>query len=169
MINRLFKDTADASTKTLLKREYQKKSRDNARTPMQWDESPNAGFTTADKPWMRVNDNYKQINAAAQVNDPRSVYHTWRNVLEQRKAYTDIFVYGDFELVDEVNDKVFAYKRRAGNGDTALVVCNFSVDDVTWTHGDKVREILASPAGKRVEDVKGQIRLGPCEAVALLL
>ncbi|OAQ81577.1 maltase [Purpureocillium lilacinum] len=168
----LYKDTADEETKTQLKAEYQKKSRDNARTPMQWDASPHGGFTTAGAtPWMRVNDNYKTVNAASQTSDPRSVYHTWRRVLEQRKAHKDVFVYGDFALVDEASDKVFAYERRAtANGDAALIVCNFSDGNEAWKWEGKAREVLVSSAGKEVKDVNGgEIRLGPWEAVALLL
>ncbi|POR36682.1 Alpha-glucosidase [Tolypocladium paradoxum] len=168
----LYKDAADEDTKAKLKAEYQRKSRDNARTPMQWDASPHAGFTTASggAPWMRVNDNYAQVNAAAQTPDPRSVYHTWRRVLEQRSARKDVFVYGDFELLDEQNDKVFAYQRKAGSGEAALVVCNFSGESVAWPWDGKAREVLVGPAGKTVEDVNGgEVRLGPCEAVALLL
>lgn len=137
---------------------------------MQWDDSPQAGFTTGSAPWMRVNDNYKQINAVSQVKDPESVYHTYQRALEKRKEHKDIFVYGDFELVDEANDRVFAYKRVAGNGDAALIVCNFSTDEVAWSSGVKAREVLVSSAGKKVDDVNGgEMRLGPCEAVALLL
>lgn len=70
---------------------------------MQWDDSPNGGFTTGPgRPWMRVNDNYKQINAASQAGDPASVYSAYREVLRQRKAFKDIFVYGDFAIVDEI-------------------------------------------------------------------
>ena len=134
----------------LLRREYQKKSRDNARTPVQWDDTPNAGFTTSSKPWMCVNENYKQINSAAQVNDPQSVYHTWRNVLEKRKTFMDVFIYGDFELVDEAHGKVFAYKRVATNGDAALVVCNFSVDEVTWSNrSPSYSQLRCKDAGRR--------------------
>ncbi|KND90189.1 Alpha-glucosidase [Tolypocladium ophioglossoides CBS 100239] len=168
----LYKDSADEDTKARLKAEYQKKSRDNARSPMQWDASPHAGFTTTGggTPWMRVNDNYAPVHAAAQTSDPQSVYHTWRRVLEQRKALKDIFVYGDFELLDEQNDKVFAYKRMAGSGEAALVVCNFSAESVAWPWEGKAREVLVSPAAKTVKDVNGgEVRLGPCEAIALLL
>lgn len=155
----------------LLLTEYQKKSRDNARTPMQWDASPHAGFTTGSAtPWMRVNDNYKQINAASQVKNPRSVFHTYRQALQKRKAHKDIFVYGDFDLVDEAHDKVFAYRRVGSTGDAALVVCNFSKDDVAWTNPLQAKEVLVTTTGKTLEDVNGgAIRLAPCEAVALLL
>jgi glycosidase len=166
----MFKDSADEGTKALLKREYQKKSRDNARTPMQWDDSTNAGFTTGSAPWMRVNENYPRINAASQVKDADSVYHTYRVALEMRKLHKDIFVYGDFEPVDEDNDKVFAYRRVASNGDAALVVCNFSTEDVVWPSSVKARQVLLSPRGQKVQDVNGgEIRLAPCEAIALLL
>ncbi|KAJ6445668.1 hypothetical protein O9K51_00431 [Purpureocillium lavendulum] len=166
----LYKDSADEETKAKLKVEYQKKSRDNARTPMQWDASPHAGFTTADAtPWMRVHDNFTTVNAASQTSDPQSVYHTWRRVLEKRKALKDVFVYGDFALVDEANDDVFAYERRASagaGGDAALVVCNFSGADRAWKwDGAPPRDVLVSTAGKGLKDVSGgEIRLGPWEA-----
>ncbi|RSL61802.1 hypothetical protein CEP53_004977 [Fusarium sp. AF-6] len=165
------KGNADAATLDSYKVEYQLKSRDNARTPMQWDATPNAGFTKADvTPWMRVNDNYREINAASQTSDPDSVYHCWRRVLEKRKEHVDIFVYGDFQLVDEAHEKVFAYSRKADNGDTALVVCNFAAETVSWTLPAKVREVLISPTGRTLEGLNGgEIQLAPCEAIAVLL
>ncbi|RTE77912.1 hypothetical protein BHE90_007624 [Fusarium euwallaceae] len=165
------KGNADAATLDSYKVEYQLKSRDNARTPMQWDATPNAGFTKADvTPWMRVNDNYREINAASQTSDPDSVYHCWRRVLEKRKEHVDIFVYGDFQLVNEAHEKVFAYSRKADNGDTALVVCNFAAETVSWTLPAKVREVLISPTGRTLEDLNGvEIQLAPCEAIAVLL
>lgn len=166
----LHKDSADAELKEFLRDQYQKKSRDNARTPMQWDDSPNAGFTTGGSPWMRVNDNYKEINAASQVSDPDSIYSLWRQVLQKRKEHKDIFVYGDFKLVDEPNDKIFAYTRVAANGDTALMVCNYSTETVAWKHDFKAREVLVTPGGKTLDNVNaGQVELRPYEAVALLL
>ncbi len=137
---------------------------------MQWDATPNAGFTTATKPWMRVHDNYKQVNAASQVDDQNSIYNLWRQVLEKRKAHKDVFVYGDFELVDEANDKIFAYKRTAVNGEVALVVCNFSPDTVKWSFEGKAKEVVVSPTAKTLDQVNGGvIELGPYEAVGLLL
>lgn len=166
----LHKDSVDEATCAALKAEYQKKSRDNARTPMQWDAGPQAGFTTGSDPWMRVNDNYVDINAAAQTSNPDSVYHTWRRVLEQRKAFKEIFVYGDFALVDEPNESVFAYRRQAADGQAALVVANFSAESLSWSWQGKARQVLVSPTSKTIEDVNGgEIRLRPCEAVALLL
>lgn len=174
LIQSLYKDTADEETKKLLKANYQKKSRDNARTPMQWSSGHQAGFTSGNTPWMRVNDNYTAINAAAQTPNPDSVYHSWRQVLEKRKALKEIFVYGDYALIedgeDNAGDKVYAYKRTALDGQTALIACNFSAESVKWKFEGTVSEILVSPGGKTVKDVSGGvIELGPCEAVAVLL
>lgn len=166
-IRSLVKDKVDEETAKRYKWNYQKKSRDNARTPMQWDTSANAGFSTA-KPWMRVNDNYTDINAASQVDDPESVYHCWRRVLGTRKEHKEIFVYGDYALVDEENDKVFAYKRTAADGKTAVVACNFSDGPVEWESPLKVGEVLIGTGkGNIVSD--GKVKLGACEAIAFLV
>lgn len=119
---------------------------------------------------MRVNDNFSEINAASQVTDPNSVYHIWRQVLEKRKLLKDIFVYGDFALLDESNDKVFAYIRKAANGQSGLVLANFSGDSVSWEWAGNAVEVILSPNGKTRADVNsGKIDLQPYEAVALLL
>ncbi|KAG6067660.1 hypothetical protein E4U32_003252 [Claviceps aff. humidiphila group G2b] len=166
----IHKDSADEASKSLFKKEYQKKSRDNARTPMQWDDSPQAGFTTSSTPWMRVHDNYKDINAASQMNDPTSVFHMYRLALEKRKEHKDILVYGDFELVDEANDKIFAYKRFASNGEAALVVCNFSKESVMWTIPFRAKAVLVTSTGKTLDDMSaGEMRLGAYEAIAFLI
>lgn len=137
---------------------------------MQWDATPQAGFTTSSSPWMRVNDNYKDINAASQTNNSRSVYYTYRQVLQKRKIYKDIFVYGSFELVDESNERIFAYKRKATSGESALIVCNFSLDTVTWKMDDEPKEVLFSTTDRTLGEVSsGQVSLAPCEAIALLL
>ncbi|KAL7799130.1 family 13 glycoside hydrolase [Trichoderma ceciliae] len=166
----LYKDIADEKTKQLVKVEYQKKSRDNARTPMQWDSSSQAGFTTSSSPWMRVNDNYKEVNAASQTGSPQSVYHTYRQVLQIRKEHKDIFVYGDFELIDEPNESIFAYKRKATNGESALIVCNFSLDTLAWKTEDEPKEVLFSTKDRTLSELNGgRISLAPCEAIAWLL
>ncbi|CEJ81705.1 Putative Glycoside hydrolase family 13 [[Torrubiella] hemipterigena] len=160
----------DETTKAAFRIEYQKKSRDNARTPMQWDRSAHAGFTDGPKPWMRVNNNFAEINAASQVTNPNSVYHIWRQVLEKRKLLKDVFVYGDFALLDEGNDKVFAYIRKAASGQSGLVVANFSGDSVSWEWAGNAVEVILSPNGKTKADVNsGKIDLQPYEAIALLL
>ena len=148
------------------------KSRDNARTPMQWDETDEAGFTTG-VPWMPVNPNYKRINAAAQIVDEDSVYNYYRKLISLRKEYP-IIVNGDFELVGEDDTAVFAYLRH-WKDQILWVACNFT---------DRMQKIVSpssnhteyrkwdvictnySPSGDAFE--KGQIELRPYEAVAVL-
>jgi oligo-1,6-glucosidase len=105
-------------------------SRDNARTPMQWDSSPQAGFTTSEKPWLAVNPNYKEINAASQLVDPGSVYHYTQRMIALRHR-TPALVYGDFKDLDPANPRIFAYTRTLGAG-RYLVVLNFSRDQIVY-------------------------------------
>lgn len=98
------------------------KGRDNARTPMQWNDSENAGFTTG-TPWLRVNDNYKQINAKSQVDDPDSIFNCYRKLIQLRKQYP-VFVDGKFTLLLEDDENIFAYERK-DEDKTMIVVCNF--------------------------------------------
>ncbi|KAH6951751.1 glycoside hydrolase superfamily [Fusarium avenaceum] len=120
----------DAAALEIARKEYQLKSRDHARTPVQWDATPNAGFTTG-TPWIRVNDDYETWNAAAQVSTRDSVFEYWRSALSLRKELKKIIVYGDFELIDKDNDDVFAYARSNG-GQKVVVICNFKEREVPW-------------------------------------
>ena len=97
-------------------------SRDNARTPMQWSTAENAGFT-AGKPWIRVNPNYLDINAAAQQADSDSVWHCYQKLIALRRQHS-VFQRGYFELLLEKDEAIFAYTRT--DADTQLLVlCNF--------------------------------------------
>jgi oligo-1,6-glucosidase len=98
-------------------------SRDNARTPMQWNDSPNAGFTTG-TPWLPVNPNYRQINVAEAVDDPNSIFHYFRRVIALRHA-DPVVAYGDFTMLLPDDELVYAYTR-ALDGVSLLVVANFS-------------------------------------------
>lgn len=98
------------------------KGRDNARTPMQWDDTENAGFTTG-TPWIKVNDNYKTINAKSQVNDPDSIFNCYRKLVSFRKEYP-VLVDGSFKLLLAEDENIFAYERKNAD-ETLLVVCNF--------------------------------------------
>lgn len=148
------------------------KSRDNARTPMQWDETDEAGFTTG-VPWMPVNPNYKRINAAAQIGDEDSVYNYYRKLISLRKEYP-IIVNGDFELVGENNADVFAYLRH-WKDQILWVACNFTdrmqkIVSPSSNHAEYRKwDVICdnySPLGYPFE--KGQIELRPYEAVAVL-
>ncbi|RFU24399.1 hypothetical protein B7463_g11941, partial [Scytalidium lignicola] len=161
----LHKTTSSPDTLSLYRREYQKKSRDNARTLMQWDNSPHAGFTLPTvTPWMSANPNYVNLNAASQIHDPSSPFTFWSSVLQARKKFKDVLVYGDFNMVDEDDGRVVAYVRATTNessGEKMLVVCNFSAEEVEWKIvdgiiGDEgVKEVVLSNEGKKVDDFSG--------------
>ena len=112
-------------------RAVEKSSRDNARTPFQWDGSENAGFTTG-KPWLRVNPNYTEINLADQRNDPDSVFNFYRQLTRLRKNpdYQETFTYG--ELVPYLEDRhnVMAYLRQRGS-QCILVMGNYQKEPQT--------------------------------------
>lgn len=102
-------------------------SRDNARTPMQWDDSENAGFTTG-TPWLKVNENYHMINAKAALADKNSVFYYYQKLIQLRKFY-DVIIDGVFVGLLEDNDDIYAYERRLGD-QRLLVVCNFTGNEV---------------------------------------
>ncbi|MGX7273247.1 glycoside hydrolase family 13 protein [Enterococcus haemoperoxidus] len=99
------------------------KGRDNARTPMQWADIENAGFTTG-TPWLAVNDNYPEINVANALADKNSIFYTYQKLIELRKT-SPLIVWGSFELLTNTADEVFAYYRHY-QGTSWLIVCNFS-------------------------------------------
>ena len=101
-------------------------SRDNGRTPMQWKNALNAGFST-NKPWLKVNKNFTTINVDAEDKDPNSVLNYFRSMAKLRKT-DEVLKYGDFKLVDEMNPSVFAYTRSL-NGRTLLIMLNFKSID----------------------------------------
>ena len=105
-------------------------ARDNSRTPVQWDSSEHAGFSTG-TPWTKVNPNYKVINVELQLENKNSVLAFYREVLRVRKEYKDLLIYGDFKILDNDNEKTFTYVKVNG-GRTALVVLNFSADIVPF-------------------------------------
>ncbi len=103
--------------------EKKQTSRDNCRTPYQWNTEPNAGFTTG-KPWLKANPNYASINAAAQEKDPNSVLNYFRKLVKLRKT-NPVLVYGKYTLLDKENPAIFAYLREL-DGKKMLVALNFS-------------------------------------------
>ena len=105
-------------------------SRDNSRTPMQWNASANGGFTTAPKPWLAANPNYATINAAQEVADPDSIYNYTARLIALR-AKTPAFIYGDYKDLDPQNPHVYAYTRSL-NGEQYLIVLNFSGTDLAY-------------------------------------
>jgi alpha-glucosidase len=113
-------------------------ARDHSRIPFQWDASPNAGFAGASaKPWMRVHDDYRDINVAKQVKDPNSILSFYKAMLRLRKQYQDIFVFGSFKLLDPEDESLFSYvkesivpvKGRRSEKRKAVVVLNMSREE----------------------------------------
>ncbi|KAJ2987545.1 hypothetical protein NUW58_g4447 [Xylaria curta] len=114
------------------------KARDLARSPMQWDASPNAGFCDAGvTPWMRVNDDYKTVNVEAQMRDKDTsadltVLQFWQQGIQRRKEHTAVFVYGNFEELAPAHPNVFAYLRTSSTGEKWPVVLNYFGRQVEW-------------------------------------
>lgn len=105
------------------------KGRDNARTPMHWDASANAGFTTGE-PWIKLNPNYPTINAEAAVQDENSVFHYYRKLIQLRKRMP-IIIEGEYALLLADHPQIYAYTRTYGN-DKLLLVANMSGDEATF-------------------------------------
>ena len=122
-IHNMYKERLEAGyAKEDVMRSIYAKGRDNARTPMQWDDTEHAGFTEG-TPWIKVNSNYKEINAKTQVNDPNSIFSCYKKLIQLRKDYP-VFVDGKFTLLFEEDENIFAYQRKNGE-QTLVVVCNF--------------------------------------------
>jgi oligo-1,6-glucosidase len=143
-------------------------SRDNARTPMQWDTSPNAGFSSG-RPWIAVHPNYPEINAAAAEADPDSVFHHYRRLIALRRSDPVVALGAYRELLPE-DDRVFAFTRSLGT-EALLVLCNFSGAGVTAAVPDArdwaaAAVALSNCAGAPAMEA-GAFRLRPWEAVAL--
>ncbi|MFW7431645.1 glycoside hydrolase family 13 protein [Vagococcus carniphilus] len=114
------------------------KGRDNARTPMQWDKTENAGFTTG-TPWLHVNPNHKDINVESALEDKNSIFYTYQKLIQLRKD-NPIVVWGEYEL-QETADKVFSYVRTYENK-TWLVVTNLSDEEQAFKTDAKIKEVL---------------------------
>ena len=139
------------------------KGRDNARTPMQWNDSENAGFTTG-KPWLAVNENYKEINAEKALEDKNSIFYHYKKLIDIRKN-NDTIIYGDYKLLYEDDKNIFAYIREL-NGDKILVVCNFYKDEVNFklNQNFSFAEILLSNYSDSSTSVEN-LTLRPYEAI----
>ncbi|MBE5807608.1 MAG: alpha-glucosidase [Clostridiales bacterium] len=137
-------------------------SRDNARTPMQWDGSANAGFTTG-TPWIRVNPNYTSINAEAELGDPDSVFSYYQKLIRLRHE-NDIVVYGDYELLLPDDEDLFVYRRTLDDRQL-VVICNFSRK--TLQRPEALKAAIPEDAevfiGNYAEDDRENVR--PWEAV----
>ena len=139
------------------------KSRDNARTPMQWSREENAGFTTG-IPWIAVNPNYTEINAASETEDPDSVYQFYKKLVHLRKEYP-VFADGDFSLLMPEDEQIFAYTRT--DAECRMLVCaNFTGEPVRCPLSEEWKDaqmLIHNYPGERLDE-----ELKPYEAAILL-
>ncbi|QXE02116.1 alpha,alpha-phosphotrehalase [Terribacillus sp. DMT04] len=146
----------------------QRRSRDNARTPMQWSAAKNAGFSEGE-PWLSVASNYKKINAEKEVKDKDSIFYHYQKLIRLRKEYA-IITHGDYEPLCMDNERIFSYERR-WNGEKLLVVANFFGESTEFTYPKKETEeaeILLSNYQDSAPDYS-KIQLRPYEAVIYLI
>ncbi|GAB3049213.1 glycoside hydrolase family 13 protein [Virgibacillus ainsalahensis] len=118
-----------------------KNGRDNTRTPMQWSDGENAGFTTG-KPWMKVNPNYKQINVKDAMADPNSIYHYFRKLIQIRKE-NHLLIYGRYDLVLENHNQIYAYTRTLGD-EKMLIMTNLFGEEATFQLPDELRDHIGN-------------------------
>ncbi|VYT87611.1 alpha,alpha-phosphotrehalase [Clostridium tertium] len=140
------------------------KGRDNARTPMQWSEEANAGFTTG-RPWLTINENYKEINVDKALSDKNSIFYHYKKLIELRKD-NEVIIYGDYTLLDPEDKNIYAYTREL-NGDKILVVCNFYGENIEFNYREEFDNepiILISNYGDSSIDIKS-LKLRPYEAI----
>ena len=140
------------------------KSRDNARTPVQWDDSENAGFT-AGTPWIAVNPNYKEINAKAETADPGSVFHYYKKLIALRKQ-NPVMVYGKYEPLLMESEELFAYTRTLEET-KLLVVCNFCDHETTFAIPEEFQGAPCLIANKERSYEGAEITLEAYEAFVL--
>ncbi|WP_129689005.1 glycoside hydrolase family 13 protein [Gottfriedia acidiceleris] len=140
-----------------------KKGRDNARTPMQWNGEKHGGFTKGN-PWLTVNPNFTKINVEQSINDPDSIFHHYRQLIQLRKENPAI-VYGSFEMLAENDEKVFAYIRQY-NDEKLLIVANFTNEESKFSYSDRYDEVsilLSNYKDSSLTGVNSSLR--PYEAI----
>ncbi|MDU2123776.1 MAG: alpha-glucosidase [Clostridium celatum] len=108
-------------------------SRDNSRTPMQWDDSINSGFTEG-KPWINVNENYKDINVKLQLKDENSILNFYKKMIKIRKEYKTL-IYGSYDLILDEDEKIYAYTRTMNN-ERFIVIVNLSQDEAKYNYDE---------------------------------
>ena len=139
-------------------------SRDNARTPMQWNDTENAGFTTG-KPWIAVNPNYREINAEAELKDSSSVFFYYQKLIALRKQYP-VIVYGKYELLLPEDENLYVYTRELDT-EKLLIVCNFSAEEQIFTLPEGFREAQCLVSNINKEYNTETITVKPYEAFVL--
>lgn len=143
------------------------KSRDNSRTPMQWNEEVNSGFTTS-TPWISVAENYKEINVEKALEDKESVFYHYKKLIELRKTY-DVITEGEYAILDENHPKIWAYTRTT-DSEVLLVINNFYGEEITYSVPKHVQldgmkqEVLLSNYKDSSKDIT-TLNLRPYESI----
>jgi glycosidase len=142
-----------------------KNGRDNSRTPMQWNSSENAGFTTGN-PWLKVNPNYKRINVEQAKKDKDSIYHYYKNLIKLRSS-NEVLIYGSYELIAEDHEEVYAYTRSLGQ-EKVLIITNLFPEETELelpaSLSAKERKLLLSNYNGSDRKETDKVFLGPYEA-----
>ena len=145
------------------------RSRDNARTPIQWNDSRNAGFTKG-TPWIKVNPNFTEINAEKAYNDPNSIFHFYKKLIQLRKKH-EIVVYGRFELLCPDDERIFAYTRTFEE-EKLLVLCNFKEEQAAYTlpeelHSYSATKLIGNYGRRKKESPANPLRPYECRVYHL--
>ncbi|WP_422851444.1 alpha-amylase family glycosyl hydrolase [Enterococcus cecorum] len=140
-----------------------KKGRDNARTPMQWDDSKNAGFTTG-TPWLEVNDNYKKINVKKELKDKNSIFYTYQKLISIRKS-NNIVVYGDFQDIESEYDEIYSFMRILDN-QKWVVIANISTNTLSHKFDFEIKKMIITNY-KNIKIQNDTIILRPYEALVV--
>lgn len=158
--NMYFERLEEGYSKEAILHSINAKGRDNARTPMQWSNAKTAGFSTG-HPWLAINPNYEKINVDAALEDENSIFYTYQKLIALRKE-TPIIVWGEFELLKDTAEEVFAYIR-SYKGENWLIVANFSANENQFSSSYEVKEEVIHNYPEAIDNVK-EIVLKPYEA-----
>ena len=145
--------------------EQKQTSRENSRTPFQWDASPNAGFTDG-TPWLQVHPNFETINAQAQEKDPYSTLNYFRNLIALRKKEPTL-IYGNYTLLNEENESVYAYLREL-NGRKILILLNFTAQNASYSLPFSIKDYKILIANYKKSTLQVNV-LKPYEAVVVAI
>ncbi|NHI67321.1 alpha-glucosidase [Lactococcus garvieae] len=158
--NMYFERLKEGYSKEAILHSINAKGRDNARTPMQWSNAKTAGFSTG-HPWLAINPNYEKINVDAALEDENSIFYTYQKLIALRKE-NPIIVWGEFELLKDTAEEVFAYIR-SYKGENWLIVANFSANENQFSSSYEVKEEVIHNYPEAIDNVK-EIVLKPYEA-----
>lgn len=153
---------AGESHENLIKRAW-RLSRDNSRTPMQWDESDFGGFSKS-KPWININPNYKTINVKNQINDEYSILNFYKTMIKIRKS-NEVLIYGEYKLILEDDKNIYAYKRVLGS-DEFIIITNMSNEKVMYNYKDiklNYENLVISNLEVKKHEITNRLELKPWE------